>query len=115
MDLADFILLRDLNVRVVVIGSVLLGIGSAAIGCFAFLRKRALVGDAVAHAVLPGVALAFMVVGTKNTFALMIGAVIAGWLSMIAMDYIARNSRIKEDSAIGMVLSVFFGVGILLV
>lgn len=114
MSILDFILLRDLNVRVVVIGSVLLGIGSAAIGCFALLRKRALVGDAVAHAALPGVALAFMVVGGKGTMALLIGAAVTGWLAMLAMDFIVHNSRIREDSAIGIVLSVFFGLGILL-
>jgi manganese/zinc/iron transport system permease protein len=111
----DFLLLRDLNVRVVVIGSILLGVGSAAIGCFALLRKRALVGDGVAHAVLPGVAIAYMVTGTKNTFALLIGATIAGWISMVVMDFISRRSRIREDAAIGIVLSVFFGLGILLV
>lgn len=111
----DFLLLRDLNVRVVVVGSILLGIGSAAIGCFALLRKRALVGDGVAHAVLPGVAIAYMVTGTKNTLALLIGATIAGWISMVAMDFIVRRSRIREDAAIGIVLSVFFGLGILLV
>lgn len=115
MDLADFFLLRDLNVRVVVLGSILLGIGSAAIGCFAFLRKRALVGDAVAHSVLPGVALAFMLTGSKGTLALMVGAVISGWISMIVMDFIVKRSRIREDAAIGMVLSVFFGLGILLI
>jgi len=107
----DFLLLRDLNVRVVVIGSILLGVGSAAIGCFALLRKRALVGDGVAHAVLPGVAIAYMVTGTKNTFALLIGATIAGWISMVVMDFISRRSRIREDAAIGIVLSVFFGAG----
>jgi manganese/zinc/iron transport system permease protein len=114
MDLLDFFLLRDLNVRVVVIGTILLGIGSAAIGCFAFLRKRALVGDAVAHAALPGVALAFMIGGTKSTFALLVGAAIAGWISMVVMDFIVSRSRIREDTAIGIVLSVFFGLGILL-
>lgn len=110
----NFFLLQDLNVRMVVIGSILLGIGSAAIGCFAFLRKRALVGDAVAHAALPGVAIAFMLAGTKNTFVLLIGAAVAGWISMVVMDYIVRKSRIHEDTAIGLVLSVFFGLGILL-
>lgn len=110
----DFLLLRDLNVRVVVVGTILLGIGSAAIGCFAFLRKRALAGDAVAHAALPGVAIAFMIGGTKNTFALLIGAAIAGWVSMVVMDFIVAKSKIREDTAIGIVLSVFFGLGILL-
>jgi manganese/zinc/iron transport system permease protein len=112
--LLNFLLLRDHSVRTVVIGTVLLGIGSAAIGCFALLRKRALVGDAVAHSVLPGVALAFMLTGTKNSFTLLLGAAIAGWISMISMDFIVRRSRISEDTAIGLVLSVFFGLGILL-
>lgn len=113
-ELLDFLLLRDLNTRTVVLGAILLGIGSAAIGCFAFLRKRSLVGDAVAHSVLPGVAIAFLVVGSKDPVALMIGAVIAGWFSMVAMDFIVRNSRIREDAAIGLALSVFFGLGVLL-
>lgn len=113
--LLDFLLLRDLNTRTVVLGSILLGIGSAAIGVFAFLRKRSLVGDAVAHSVLPGVAIGFMIAGSKDPVALMIGAVIAGWCSMVAMDFVVRNSRIREDAAIGLALSVFFGLGILLV
>jgi len=110
----DFLLLREFNIRVVVIGSVLLGIGSATIGCFAFLRKRSLVGDAVAHSVLPGVAIAFMITGSKDPLSLLIGAAIAGWLSMISMEAIVRNTRIREDAAIGLVLSVFFGLGIML-
>jgi len=114
-DLLDFLLLRDLNVRVVVIGSILLGIGSAAIGCFALLRKRSLSGDAVAHAALPGVALAFMIFGTKDSSALLLGAAVTGWLSMIAMDRIVRWTRLSEDTSIGIVLSVLFGLGILLI
>ncbi|HEY4651955.1 MAG TPA: iron chelate uptake ABC transporter family permease subunit, partial [Pontibacter sp.] len=77
------------------------------------LRKRALVGDAVAHAVLPGVCLAFIVSGTKNPLILLVGAFITGWLSLVAIDFITSRSRIKEDTAIGLVLSVFFGIGIL--
>lgn len=113
--LIDFLLLDDLNVRIVVLGSILLGIGSAAIGCFAFLRKRSLVGDGVAHAALPGVALAFMITGTKNSIVLLIGAAISGWIGMLSMDYIVRKSKLREDAAIGLVLSVFFGLGILLI
>ncbi|KXK53030.1 MAG: metal ABC transporter permease [Chlorobi bacterium] len=113
-DLLDFFLLRQHNIRVVVLGTMLLGIGSAAIGCYAFLRKRSLVGDAVAHAALPGVAVAFMLTGVKNPAVILVGAAIAGWLSMVAMDLIVRRSKIREDAAIGIVLSVFFGLGILL-
>jgi len=102
------------NELIVIIGSSLLGIGSAAIGCFALLRRRALAGDAVAHAALPGVAVAFLLAG-KNPAALLGGAAATGWLSMASVDAIVRRSSIREDGAIGIVLSVFFGLGILLI
>ncbi len=110
----EFFSFADANIRFVTIGSVLLASSSAVVGCFTLLRKRALVGDAVAHAVLPGVCLAFILSGTKNPLILLIGAFVTGWLSLIVIDFITSRSRIKEDTAIGLVLSVFFGVGILL-
>lgn len=113
-DFLEFISLSDPNVQFVVLGMVLLGICSAIVGCFTFLRKRALIGDAVAHAVLPGVCLAFIISGTKNPIFLLIGATITGWLSLVLIDWITAKSRIKADAAIGLVLSVFFGIGILL-
>lgn len=110
----EFFSFADANIRYVTIGSVLLASSSAVVGCFTLLRKRALVGDAVAHAVLPGVCLAFIVSGTKNPLILLSGAFVTGWLSLVLIDYITSRSRIKEDTAIGLVLSVFFGIGILL-
>jgi manganese/zinc/iron transport system permease protein len=112
--LIQFLSFSDPNVRFVVAGCILLTVSSAIVGCFTFLRKRALLGDAVAHSVLPGVCLAFMIAGTKNPFVLLIGAFLTGWLSLLAIDYITRNTKLKEDTAIGLTLSVFFGVGILL-
>lgn len=113
-DFVEFFSFADANIRYVTLGSVLLASSSAVVGCFTLLRKRALVGDAVAHAVLPGVCLAFILSGTKNPFILLLGAFVTGWLSLVAIDFITARSRIKEDTAIGLVLSVFFGVGILL-
>lgn len=113
-DLFSFFSFQDPNIRYVVGGSVLLAVSSALVGCFTFLKKKALVGDAVAHAVLPGVCLSFILSGTKNPIYLIIGAFITGWLSLILIDVISRKSKIKEDTAIGLILSVFFGVGILL-
>lgn len=113
-DFVEFFSFSDANIRYVTLGSVLLASSSAVVGCFTLLRKRALVGDAVAHAVLPGVCLAFILSGTKNPFILLLGAFVTGWLSLVAIDFITARSRIKEDTAIGLVLSVFFGVGILL-
>lgn len=108
----SFFSFSDPNVRYVVIGSILLTASSAIVGSFTFLKKKALVGDAVAHAVLPGVCLSFIITGEKNPFVLIIGAFLTGWLSLIIMDVISRKTKIKEDTAIGLILSVFFGIGI---
>ncbi len=112
--LLEFLSLSDPNVRYVVLGMILLGASSGVVGCFTFLRKRALLGDAIAHSVLPGVCLAFMFWGTKNPIVLLIGALITGWLSLVLIDWITSKSRIKSDAAIGLTLSVFFGIGIML-
>jgi len=113
-NLWNFFSLTDPNVRYVVLGSILLTASSAIIGCFTLLRKRALVGDAVAHSVLPGVCLSFLLAGTKDPLILLIGAFLTGGLSIYLMDYITQNTKIKQDTAIGLLLSVFFGIGILL-
>lgn len=107
-----FISMQDPNIRYVVLGTVLLGAMSGLTGSFMFLRKTSLIGDAVAHSVLPGIALAFMLFNTKNILVLLGGAVVTGWLSVYAIDIITRRSRISSDTAISLVLSVFFGAGI---
>ncbi|MEO1652150.1 MAG: iron chelate uptake ABC transporter family permease subunit, partial [Bacteroidota bacterium] len=112
--LIDFILLKDPNVRWVVLGVVLIASSSAVVGVFAFLRKRGLVGDAISHSILPGICLAFMLTGVKNPLMLMIGAFLSGWFSIWVIGLITRQSRIKSDAAIALVLSVFYGFGILL-
>ncbi len=110
----DFLLLTEPNTRYVVLGSILLGVSSAIVGCFTFLQKRALVGDAVAHSVLPGVCGAFLMAGTKNPLFLIVGAFLSGWLSIICMNLITRYSKLKEDTAVALILSVFFGFGVML-
>ena len=104
----------DPNLQWILMGSMLLGLSSGVIGSFAYLRKQALMGDALAHAALPGVCIAFMLTGTKSILFFLIGAVIAGIAAILSISYITRNSRIKQDSALGIILSVFFGVGIVL-
>lgn len=110
----DFFRFSSVNVLNVLIGCVLLGIGAGAVGCFAFLRRRALLGDALAHAALPGICVAFMLTGTKNAAVMLGGAMVSCWLGALSVDWIVRHTRCKEDSALGMVLSVYFGVGMLL-
>ena len=110
----EFLSFSDPNVRFVVLGTMILGAAAAMIGVFSFLRKRALVGDAIAHSILPGVCLSFMVSGSKNPFALILGAMLSGWISLLLIDAINRSTKLKADAAIGIILSVFFGFGILL-
>jgi manganese/zinc/iron transport system permease protein len=113
-DLITFFSFSDPNIRYVVFGSILLAASSAIVGCFTLLKKKALVGDAVAHSVLPGVCMAFLFTGTKNISFLICGAFFTGWMSLLLIDYIVAHSKIKKDAAIGLVLSVFFGIGIVL-
>lgn len=112
------LLLEDYNTRVVIIGTLLLGIGAGTVGTFMLLRKRSLVGDVVSHASLPGIALAFLFVeitqpGTGRSMPiLLVGALLAGLAGVSCTMAICRFSRIKEDAALAIVLSVFFGLGI---
>lgn len=111
-------LLRDLifdyTLRNVALGSALLGIVSGALGTFAVLRRQGLLGDALAHAALPGICLAFMITGEKTPILLMLGAAVSGWLGTLCLMYIIRHTVLDEDAALGIVLSVFFGFGIVL-
>jgi ABC-type Mn2+/Zn2+ transport system permease subunit len=104
----------DYTLRTVAAGAATLGLMSGALGSFAVLRRQSLLGDAVAHAALPGIALAFLITGSRETWALTIGAAILGWVGALLVIAIRRTTRIKEDTALGLVLSVFFGFGLLL-
>lgn len=114
-ELLDFITFSDPNAGIVTLGTMFIGLSAAVVGSFAFLRKRALVGDAIAHAILPGIALAFMFTQSKNPFILMSGALVAGWIAMLLIEGITKNTKLKPDTSIGLILSVFFGFGILLI
>ncbi len=106
------------NTNLVMLGTAFLGIGAGTIGAFALLRKRALVADALSHATLPGVAIAFLIgswMGVSRSLPLLLlGAVVSGVIGALCVQLIVRYSRIREDAAIGAVLSVFFGVGVVL-
>lgn len=104
----------DYTLRVVAAGSAILGITSGVLGSFAVLRKQSLLGDAISHAALPGVALAYLLTGSKSPLVLVMGAALAGWLGTLAVRSIVKRSRIKQDTALGLVMSVFFGVGLVL-
>lgn len=107
-------LFSDYTLRTVALGSALLGIVSGALGAFAVLRRQSMLGDAMSHAALPGVVLAFIVTASKDSLALMIGAALAGWLGALLVTAVVRTTRIKSDSALGLALAVFFGLGLVL-
>lgn len=105
---------QDHTLRTVVLGTAMLGIVSGCLGSFAVLRQQSLLGDAIAHAALPGVALAFLLTNSKAPIVLLIGAAIAGWIATMLLMVVTNNTRIKKDATLGMILSVFFGFGLML-
>jgi manganese/zinc/iron transport system permease protein len=111
------LLLEDYNTRVVLLGTSLLGFAAGAVGSFMLLRKRALMGDALSHATLPGIGLAFICATLaggdgKSLAVLLVGATLSGALGLGAILFIRNATRLKEDAALGIVLSVFFGAGV---
>lgn len=109
-----FFTFQDPTVRYTLVGSMLLGITCGLLGSFIVVRKMALVGDALSHAVLPGVAIGFLWNMSKDPVAIFIGATVAGLLGTVVVRLIMETTHLKEDTALGLVLATFFGVGICL-
>ena len=125
-----FLSFQDPSVRYAVAGAILLGISCGLLGCFIVVRKMALVGDTLSHAVLPGVALGFLFSGIdatglfewnfdvnsieKNPRLIFMGAVTAGFIGTFFVNYLRQTTKIKEDTALGLTLASFFAVGICL-
>ena len=110
--LAD--LLTSGIVRTVLMGAAMLGAISGMLGAFAVLRRQSLLGDALSHAALPGVCLGFIIAGTRDLGSILLGAFVTGALAALAMMLIVRRTTLKTDAALGIVLSVFFAVGVVL-
>jgi manganese/zinc/iron transport system permease protein len=116
-DIWNVLILRDYNTRLVVICTMLLGCACGLMGGFLLLRKRSLMGDTLSHATLPGVGLSFMLLVAlggdgKSMPILLAGAGITGVIGCAAVLFIREQTRIKDDAAMGIVLSVFFGAGV---
>ncbi|PJJ27041.1 metal ABC transporter permease [Lacrimispora celerecrescens] len=107
-------LLSDYTFQTVALGSALLGLISGVLGSFAVLRRQSLLGDGVSHSALPGVVMAFVLSGSKNTEVLLMGALFSGLLATLLIVSIVRHTRVKFDSALALVMSVFFGLGLVL-
>ncbi|MEL6770881.1 MAG: metal ABC transporter permease [Bacteroidota bacterium] len=105
-------LFLDYTLRTVALGAATLGLVSGSLGTFAVLRGQSLLGDAISHAALPGVVLAFLLTGSKAPLVLVLGAAFAGWIGTLAILHVTDHSRVPFDAALGLLLSVFFGAGL---
>src|SRR5688572_9923288 len=95
--LINFLFISEPVTRYVLWAAMLLTSSAAVIGVFSLLQKKALTGDVVAHAVLPGLCLAFIITGNKHSFCLVAGATCTGWLALFLLDKIPQRTKVKED------------------
>lgn len=109
-----FFSFSDYSVKLILSGIILMGSGCGLIGSFVVTRKLSLFGDTLSHAVLPGIAVGFICTESKNSFGIILGALIAGFLGVSLISLIRRTTRIHLDSILGLVLSGFYAIGICL-
>ncbi len=116
MDPVEYLslLFSDYTLRTISLGTALMGLVCGVLGSFALLRRQSLLGDAVSHAALPGIVLAFMITGTKDPWLFFLGAILSGLAAAVWIIGISARTHLKTDTSLGLVLSVFFGLGILL-
>ncbi|MBI3925544.1 MAG: metal ABC transporter permease [Armatimonadetes bacterium] len=110
--LLRFLSFSDPSLRYALLGSLLLGVSCGLLGSYIVLRRLSLMGDTLGHSVLPGVVIAFMLTGQKDVFVLLVGAAVAGGLASLSVWAVTRFTPLREDAAMGIVLSTFFAVGI---
>ncbi|WP_242083841.1 metal ABC transporter permease [Aestuariivivens sediminis] len=116
MDITEYIRLvfSDYTLRTITLGTAVLGAVTGMLGSFAVLRKQSLLGDAISHAALPGIAIAFLITGTKDGNVLLLGALVSGLIGTFWIRSIVKKTHLKSDTALGLILSLFFGLGMLL-
>lgn len=108
------LLFTDYTLRTITLGTAVLGAICGMLGSFAVLRKQSLLGDAVSHAALPGIAIAFLITGTKDSNVLLLGALVSGLVGTFWIRGMTTKTHLKTDTALGLILSLFFGFGMLL-
>jgi len=99
----------------IILTACVIAINSSLLGGFLVLRKMSLIGDALSHSVLPGIVIAFLITGEINSFWMLIGASFFGVLSVFLIDWLNRIGRFGNDSSIGIVYTLLFAIGIILI
>lgn len=98
----------------IILTACLMSAACGLLGCFLILRKMALIGDAISHAVLPGIAIAFLLSGTRDSLAMMIGATALGLLAVFLIQWL-QNSGIQSDASIGIIFTALFAIGVIII
>ncbi len=93
----------------------LVAVTSGLLGCFLILRKMAMVGDAISHAVLPGIAIAFLVSGSRGSVPMLTGAALFGMLCTVMIELFTKKARVQEDASIGISFTWLFAIGVILI
>ncbi len=116
MDIQEYfsLVFSDYTLRTITLGTAILGAVTGMLGSFAVLRKQSLLGDAISHAALPGIAIAFLITGAKDSNILLLGALVSGLIGTFWIRGIIKKTHLKSDTALGLILSLFFGFGMLL-
>ncbi|MFD1161540.1 metal ABC transporter permease [Hwangdonia seohaensis] len=116
MNLQEYfsLVFSDYTLRTITLGTAILGAVTGMLGSFAVLRKQSLLGDAISHAALPGIAIAFLITGAKDSNTLLLGALVSGLIGTFWIRGIITKTHLKSDTALGLILSLFFGFGMLL-
>ena len=107
-------LFLDHTFQVVALGTAFLGLLSGVVGTLATLKQESLLGDVLSHSALPGIGIAFILLSKKNLIVMLIGAALAGGLATVLINWMKKKSIIKGDSAMSLILSSFFGLGLVL-
>ncbi len=106
--------IQDYTLRLVLIGIILLSSVTSTLGVFVLLRRQSLLSDAIAHASLPGLTLAFLITHSRHPLVLLCGATISGSIGTMLAYIIEHKTKLKKDTILGIILSVFFGIGLML-
>lgn len=102
----------DSSILIIFFGTILIGVCAALVGTFTYLNKKALIGDAISHSILPGIVLAYICAGERNVIYLLSGAIFSGWMSTQLISWLQRKTTLKQDTLIAATLSIFFALGL---
>ena len=105
----------DQNAFLIILTGTLISVSCGLLGCFLILRKMAMIGDAISHAVLPGIVLAFFFSQQREGIAVIIGAGLLGVLATLIIDYLSSRVKLQNDAAIGVTFTWLFAIGIILI